>query len=214
MKIKRIENNGRVYEYDADRFVPSYQYINKEESKRILEDCKTVFEDAGLKFTLIMGTLLGAYRDKDFIEWDYDIDVAIKSEVKGRILDLIPALENLGILVCRYDGNLLSFERNGSYIDFYFFRPYFLFWRKIMTGIVTKASFFNQIKLYKFLDTEYFVPADIEGYLRYHYGDWRTPDKNSTLIGNNIYIKVREYVRNNHPGLFRTSSWVKSKFRK
>ncbi len=165
-----------------------------------------------MKFVLCMGTLLGAFRNGDFIDWDYDIDVAVKYEDKTSILDCIPEFEKFGIKVCRFDGTLLSLERNENYIDFYFFKKHYYFWRKNIKGIVTKSSFFEKIKKMNFLGEEYYVPLDIEGYLKYHYGDWKTPNKESTLIGNSFYYKNRDKIKQKLPKFFKIVSSIKKKY--
>jgi len=42
---------------------------------KLLESAKAVFERKGILFWLDCGTLLGAIRDKDIINWDHDIDL-------------------------------------------------------------------------------------------------------------------------------------------
>ena len=204
-----IRNGNNMYYYDSERFKPSYQPINKDESKLILEDCLKVFNNNNLEFSLCMGTLLGAFRNGDFIDWDYDIDVAVKYEDKTSILDCIPEFEKFGIKVCRYDGALLSLERNNSYIDFYFFKKYYYLWRKCVPGIVTRNSFIEDTKKINFLGTEYNIPSETDGYLKYHYGDWKTPNKESTLIGNSSYIKFRDKINYLFPKCFKAISKIK-----
>jgi len=210
----KIVNNGNIYYYDSERFKPSYQPINKKESKLILEDCLKVFNNNNLEFVLCMGTLLGAYRDGDFIDWDYDIDVAVKHEDKISILDCIPEFEKFGIKVCRYNGYLISLERNESYIDFYFFKKYFFLWRKCTSGIVTRNSFMEDTKKLNFLGSEYNIPSETDEYLKYHYGDWKTPNKESTLMGNSSYIKFRDKIEYLFPGFFMFILKIKKNFRK
>ena len=45
-----------------------------------LEDIKKVFDKLKLSFFLIDGVLLGAIREKNFIKWDWDVELAIFEE--------------------------------------------------------------------------------------------------------------------------------------
>ena len=54
--------------------------INKEEYEKDLLDIKRVLDEYDLKVWLIFGTLLGAVRDNDFLEWDDNINMAVYEE--------------------------------------------------------------------------------------------------------------------------------------
>ena len=62
------------------------KYCNKdnwdfEGRARNLLDVKSVLDDLKVPFFLTHGALLGAYRDKDFIKWDDDIELDIFDEI-------------------------------------------------------------------------------------------------------------------------------------
>jgi len=54
--------------------------MNKIQAKKMLFDMADVLEEIGLQFFLSDGTCLGAYREKDFIEYDDDVDLKAKAE--------------------------------------------------------------------------------------------------------------------------------------
>lgn len=51
--------------------------MNKERAKQVLFDIIDIFEKYNIEYFLFLGTLLGAVREKDFIEGDNDIDIGI-----------------------------------------------------------------------------------------------------------------------------------------
>lgn len=61
--------------------------------KKLLRDVVTVFREYGVDPFLQCGTALGAYRDKGFIEWDKDIDLAVLYEEGAQFLR--PAADTL-----------------------------------------------------------------------------------------------------------------------
>jgi len=56
------------------------EIIDKILAKKMLFDIADVLEEIGLQFFLSDGTCLGAYREKDFIEYDNDVDLKAKAE--------------------------------------------------------------------------------------------------------------------------------------
>ncbi|MBT8442557.1 MAG: LicD family protein [Gammaproteobacteria bacterium] len=54
--------------------------LNDSKARRALHDINTIFDRHDVMVWLDCGTLLGAVREKDFIAWDNDIDLAIWSE--------------------------------------------------------------------------------------------------------------------------------------
>lgn len=53
--------------------------------KQLLKDVKDILDKAGIMFWIDCGTLLGAIRDNDFIEWDNDIDISIMAKDRSQI---------------------------------------------------------------------------------------------------------------------------------
>ena len=51
--------------------------LNQDDAKSLLLDVKEVFDKNGMEFFLVFGTLLGAYRENNFIKHDTDIDIAV-----------------------------------------------------------------------------------------------------------------------------------------
>lgn len=48
----------------------------------------TLFEERGIWYSLAFGTLLGAIRERNVIEWDYDFDLFIRPADRDRVLTL------------------------------------------------------------------------------------------------------------------------------
>ena len=54
--------------------------LNDSKARRALHDINTIFDRHDVIVWLDCGTLLGAVREKDFIVWDNDIDLAMWAE--------------------------------------------------------------------------------------------------------------------------------------
>jgi len=64
-----------------------------------LERFADVLEDAGLWYTLMYGTLLGAVRDGAVIDWDYDFDLTMRPEDVPHLFALSDRLAKVGLSV-------------------------------------------------------------------------------------------------------------------
>jgi SAM-dependent methyltransferase len=61
---------------------------------------------AGVRYWLDMGTLLGAVREGRFIGWDNDIDLSIETADSQKLLELTPTFANLGYRVDVTDSSI------------------------------------------------------------------------------------------------------------
>jgi phosphorylcholine metabolism protein LicD len=165
----------------------------KEMAKENLFTIADILESLGIVFWLDGGTLLGAYRDKDFCEGDEDdIDLFTWSIYDVLAGNIIKRAEEHGFeLVNHWKGDArlpgkgqeLAVKRLGSKVDVNFYEKRGLdAWSLVYDGQqhgipqVTLARFYEELQPYEFLGRKFNIPRDIEGYLTHRYGpDWRTP---------------------------------------
>lgn len=69
----------------------------QEELKKILYDFQRFCDDHDISFSLSYGSLIGAAREKDIIEWDNDIDVMVKFDAFDKIEKLSNKLNSYGL---------------------------------------------------------------------------------------------------------------------
>ncbi len=60
---------------------------------------KTILDEAGIRYWLDFGTLLGAVREKKMIAWDTDVDFCALKEEVPKILPILPKIAALGFRV-------------------------------------------------------------------------------------------------------------------
>ena len=147
------------------------------------------------------GTLIGVLRDGDLIRWDDDVDFSSVLPYKQKIEKFIYNIKNdielklkceLKILLTDTKVKLTiisldkSFHNFDADIDF----------KIIKNNEAIQSS--NQIwytpshhieKLETFLwdDIKIFIPSDVDNYLKFVYGDWKTPKKDHSLDDYNNY---------------------------
>ena len=109
---------------------------------------KHIFDKYGLKFYLDGGTLLGAVREKDIIEYDADNDIAILVEDLPLLLKVVPELIKIGYIPCSYNSFLeICFVGQNDYIDVRF-RP--------------RSQFNQTLDKIDFLEEEFMIPNNVD----------------------------------------------------
>lgn len=199
--MRKIITNKGIYTYKQVYLFDGKKKINKEIATRNLLLLKEILDNNSIEFILLFGTLLGAIRDKGFITYDEDIDLAILEENRTKILDLLFEFRKVGLEVARYDDRgLLSLIKNEEYIDLYFFKKYESNILKCC-GMLIPKLFLEDLMQIDFLGEKFNVPVDYEGYLEYQYGsDWRIPVEykysNFKLLMGYIKSKVKVLLSN------------------
>ncbi|MBQ8224401.1 MAG: LicD family protein [Bacteroides sp.] len=163
----------------------------------LLMQLKHTLDSNKIFFWLEFGTLLGAYREKDFIKHDLDLDIGLFFDNPKLVRD---AFENGGFKLKKEfrvgnDGNL-GFEETYFYkgvtVDvFYFhksedvmycntFSPFKDEYTDMSTFQVKQITVpFTGFSKLTFKNMEFNVPADIATHLKCHYGnDFMIPNAN------------------------------------
>lgn len=191
----------KSYTYDA-YLIKRKNNIFLKNGKKVLFDFDNAFTEAGLKYWLVFGTLLGAVRERGFIGHDFDIDVGVfKSDYSP---ELEKTLIKHGFKKAReflIDGGEYGIEqtytKNGVSIDIFFFirennKIYcHVFDNKTEDGaeidisknegfVVRELTYdftgFSKVNLF---DHEFIVPNNFKEVLISDYGDnYMVPDPN------------------------------------
>lgn len=156
-----------------------------------LVDTKRVFDELGIPFCLMDGTLLGAYRDGDFIAGDYDdTDIGFDAKYFDRVPSIFKKLEEAGLKKFKqwdfrgkFEGGAVA--RGGNHVDFfcihrngkeaYNLGRNFLDNSKEYMAYVYPAECFTKFDKLIFKGMEFNIPAKTEDFLKARYGDWKTP---------------------------------------
>jgi hypothetical protein len=185
--------DGKKFEYeDIDLNNFCNVAMNSNLAKELLIKTKNVFDAYKIDFCLIFGTLLGAVRDKNFIQGDEDIDIYINSKNEMRLLSIIPALYDNDIKLCRArERAIYSFMyMDKCYIDVYIlqnfkFNVFGIYCYKI-DGCAIPKKYFLETQEIEFLDTIFNCPKEPEKLLEFMYGKtWNIP-----IRGHNFRYEV------------------------
>lgn len=160
--------------------------MDKEKALKNLIDLDKIFRSESVDYWLQDGTLLGLYRDGDFIDHDQDTDIGINYKTfKPVVLDKI--ISN-GFSVERAFGYIensfeLALKRDGVKTDLFFhynngdkqYHSAFIYFTKRIDYEYKKFK----TKEVSFLDHNFMVPEDELEYIKTKYGEsWQDPEPN------------------------------------
>lgn len=157
--------------------------MNKLLAIRNLYDVKSALEELEIPFFLGHGTLLGAVRNGDFLDWDDDIDFHILSEnnQKPELLEVLRKKEfKIKIEMHKNNVMLYKFLRFGIPVDIeilYLKNDERFFIAEDRFKVYYSATLFeNPIKI-DFRGKTFKIPNPAEKYLAERYGDWKAIEK-------------------------------------
>lgn len=165
----------------------------------LLDNVADVFDKFGVRYWLDFGTLLGIVREDRILPWDTDMDISVMEEDQDKVASLVlPELKRRGyrtytrvykqddevlpqgrVRAFRARNNRLGFLRGYVKIDIFvmYEKDNFLYWYELGAKHKVPANTLQQFDTIKFNGREYTKPKDHDAHLTYHYGDWRTPNK-------------------------------------
>jgi GR25 family glycosyltransferase involved in LPS biosynthesis len=189
--IRGISKNQEFVNFDIEFKLNNKSLkFNKLSAILNLVDIRDVLENFNINYWLTDGTLLGLYRQGDFISHDMDTDIGILYETFNPIA--IQKLIDRGFEVQKTYGVLengfeISFTRNNVKTDlFFFYKNDDKLWH---AAWYSEDNFnFNMIKYEydrfeiqkrEFYGYKFNTPENIEDYIIKKYGfDWKTPNAN------------------------------------
>ena len=168
---------------------------------RMLHVVTTELESVSIPYWLEGGTLLGVIRENRLLPWDNDMDISMyKTDQRKLILVMIKLFfKGYRISIKHYKRDAGPFKKGElRMIKVRNFEPYFrkgkvmldiflkrkidndFFWTVGVKSPVLKsapAKFYEELDWIEFNNKKYMISKDLDGYLTYRYGDWKTTVK-------------------------------------
>jgi len=144
-----------------------------------LQEVKQILEKLDTDCILVFGVLLGAFREKNFIKWDWDVELAVFSESFFPKFDLLEkeaikqgfTVDKVNIANNFFKAHLIKYSNKYTLLG------YDLVGKIRRTRLYkVPIKFFETLDSIEFLGEVYKTPSNIEDYLIYTYGEkWKTP---------------------------------------
>lgn len=171
--------------------------INREALFQNLVEVKEVFDNCCIPFMLSHGTMLGIWRDGDFIPWDDDVDIALFVKDKHKFPKAIEDLKKLGFFIppnaptptSKFDAkkdipwyDFVAIKR-GEKIEGWFFEKigdYYVYdFPRCGDDLKHPAKYYEPMQKYEWKGHTWNIPNHIEDWLLLMYGTgWNVVDKN------------------------------------
>lgn len=163
---------------------------------------KNLLDKIKITSFLSSGTLLGAVREKDFIRWDWDVQMyLLMEEAYPNRNKISETLLNHDFIIHKFidskDTLKWDLRRNGAVFELtaWFVEGKWRYRRK--KSMRVPAYLFEGICNIDFKNVNYRTLNPPEEYLEFCYGDWKTPKRTSDK---------RIYSNSNHLRKYRSSS--------
>ena len=186
---------------------PKIRIRNKKEliaRKKNFLKIVNILDKNNIFFFLQGGVLLGARREKNFIKWDWDIEISLISDELINKFDLIKKnieINGFKILNCNktHYTPKISFIRKkdkSTYYSLIGWRYNFLNKSYTRRKLKIPEKFLKRFSKIKFLNRKFNCPSPIDEYLTHQYGEWKKPlrSKNkSEYLSSSFYHKTDDY---------------------
>lgn len=154
--------------------------------KKAFIEITDLLKKNNLFFFLYGGVLLGFVRDKNFINWDWDVEIGMFRKTMLKNWDkIIYVLKDNNFQIVSKDVNELkinfikysnekitTFELNG-------FRYDFITKNYIRKKLNIPRKFFHKMEQISIFNRKFKVPKPKKKFLKFFYGQWKTPNRTS-----------------------------------
>ncbi len=155
--------------------------------KEFLKICD-ILDVLKINYFLTSGVLLGAVRDNDFIKWDWDVEISVfDNELLPKINLISDKLQKANFKIDKIirDKDNLKIDFIGFYpkkvtgytiYAFKYSKIRDVYWRKELS---IPYKFLKKFSKLNFLGRKFNCPTNLEEYLTFVYGNWKTPLRTS-----------------------------------
>ena len=188
-----------IFKKDGEFSKQKKIFTNEELDKRNegLKELTELIELKEVNYFLSDGVLLGAVREKNFIKWDWDVEITILTEsIWDKVDSFLEVVKKNGFEIGSIDSSYKNFKinlfknenkysLNGLIINGE---------KRVRNSYGYPKELFEKKEVIEFRGKSYPAPYRIEQYLEYQYGDWKTPITEKDRYIKNKYLS--KAVRN------------------
>ena len=193
--MARIKTSKGFLEYDSHLLHFGDKVINKVAMLDNLRVFSIYLDKIDINWGPAFGTLIGIVRNDDFQPWKPIFDVYILKEDEERFKDILWLMMDVDFKLVRYERRgLYILERNGEYIKVFVLHKISSDVRHTGGSDFIHEKYLQNTVKWDFKGIILNVPADVDEYLTFQYGeDWTTP-KQTVTYSNGLFAKCSHWL--------------------
>ena len=188
--MAHIKTSKGFFEYDRHLLYFGNKLINKENLIDCLQILSYYLDKIDINWGPAFGTLTGIVRNDDFQPWKPAFDIYILKEDEERFKDVLWLLKEEGFELIRYERRgLYILSKNGEYIKVFVLHKISSDVRHTGGSDFIHEKYLQNTVKWNFKGIDFNVPAEVDEYLAFQYGeDWTTP-KQTVSYSLNPFVK-------------------------
>lgn len=188
--MAHIKTSKGFFEYDRHLLYFGNKLINKENMIDCLQILSYYLDKIDINWGPAFGTLIGIVRNDDFQPWKPAFDIYILKEDEERFKDVLWLLKEEGFELVRYERRgLYIISRKEEYIKVFVLHKISSDVRHTGGSDFIHEKYLQNTVKWNFKGIDFNVPAEVDEYLVFQYGeDWTTP-KQTVSYSLNPFVK-------------------------
>ena len=188
--MAHIKTSKGFLEYESHLLYFGNKIMNKEKMLENLHVLSEYLDKIDINWGPAFGTLIGIVRNDDFQPWKPVFDIYILKEDEERFKDILWLLLDVRFELVRYERRGLYYlMRNGEYIKIFVLHKISSDVRHTGGADFIHEKYLQNTVKWDFKGIQFNVPADVDEYLAFQYGDdWVTP-KQTVFYDKSIFSK-------------------------
>lgn len=193
--MARIKTSKGFLDYESRLPHFGNKVIDKEVMLENLQILAIYLDKIDINWGPAFGTLIGIVRNDDFQPWKPIFDIYILKEDEERFKDILWLLIEADFRLVRYERRGLYFlERKGEYFKIFVLHKISSDVRHTGGADFIHEKYLQNTVKWDFKGVQLNVPADVDEYLTFQYGDWTIP-KQTVTYSNSPCAKLTHWVQ-------------------
>lgn len=194
--MARIKTSKGFLEYKSHLLYFGNKVIKKKEMLENLQILSVYLDKIDINWGPAFGTLIGIVRNDDFQPWKPVLDIYILKEDEERFKDIIWLLiKNEGFELVRHERRGLYYlSRNDEYIKVFVLHKISSDVRHTGGSDFIHEKYLQNTVKWDFKGVELNVPAEVDEYLAFQYGDDWTIPKQTVTYSTNPFVKWKHWI--------------------
>lgn len=193
--MARIKTSKGFLEYESHLLHFGDKVINKDVMLDNLQVLALYLDKIDISWGPAFGTLIGIVRNDDFQPWKPIFDIYILKEDEERFKDILWLLQEVDFKLVRYERRgLYLLERNGEYFKIFVLHKISSDVRHTGGSDFIHEKYLQNTVKWDFKGIQLNVPAEVDEYLTFQYGDWTTP-KQTVTYSNGLCSRLSHWIQ-------------------